>query len=86
MSIHSTGLGDHEKPRASRSANADDIGGYSIDEFGELLGGASRGLVYKEARARRVIITKVGARSIITKKHARQYMRLIEAEAEASAS
>jgi hypothetical protein len=73
MNIRSTGLGD----------DADDLGGYSIDQFGELLGGVSRGLIYKEVRAGRLILTKMGARSIITKKHGKQYLRAREREAEA---
>jgi len=83
MSIRSTGLSDHEKPTAGGSGSIDDdVGGYTIDEFGQLFR-ISRSMVYNEARAGRVKISKIGDRSIITRTSARRYQRLIEAEAAA---
>ena len=76
MSIHSTGLSDHEKPTAGGGG---DLGGFTLDEFCHLFR-ISRGTAYNEARAGRLTISKIRDRSIITKTSARAYQELIERE------
>jgi hypothetical protein len=63
----------------------DAIGAYSIAEFCQLFS-ISRGLAYKEQRAGRLIFAKVGDRTLVLKKQARQYQRLLEAEAQPDAA
>jgi len=75
MSIHSTGLSDHEKPTAG--GGGDDLGGFTLDEFARLFK-ISRSTIYNEARAKRLTISKVRDRSIITRTSARAYQVLIE--------
>jgi len=88
MSIDS-GLSDHEKPSGTARGSAagdHDIGGYSVDDFCKRLGGISKRTAYNEIRAGRLKIAKVGSRSIVTRTFARDYLKMIEDEAEARAA
>jgi hypothetical protein len=58
----------------------DAIGAYSLNEFCQLFS-ISPGLARKEQRAGRLIFSKIGDRTLITKQQARQYQRRLEAEA-----
>ena len=60
-----------------------DIGAYSIGEFAHSFN-MSRSSVYAEIRAGRLKVAKIGARTIITRKRARDYQELLEREAESA--
>jgi hypothetical protein len=62
-------------------SSGSDLGAFTLDEFCQLFK-ISRGLCYKERRAGRLIFSRIGDRTIVTKHQARQYQRLLEAEAQ----
>ena len=59
----------------------DDIGAYSVDQFAHIFG-LSRSAVYAEIRSGRLRVSKVGTRTVITRRQARDYQTLLEQEAE----
>ena len=88
MSTGSTGLSDYEKKpirpnkRKGNYLSVDEIGAFELPELARLMR-VSLSTLYQEARDGRLIISKTGDRSTVTRRHARQYQQLIESEAEA---
>jgi hypothetical protein len=66
---------------AAGTAQGDaDVGGYTVNEFADLFR-ICRSLVYSEVRRKRLKLSKIRSRSIITKTEARKYQARLDREA-----
>ena len=56
----------------------------SLPEFGKRMGGLGKSFLYEEVKKGRLKLVKAGARSLVTEKNGRAYIKLLEDEAEAA--
>jgi hypothetical protein len=68
-----------QKSVTGRKAD-DDVGGYTIPEFADRFR-VCRSVIYTEARAGRLKLSKIRSRTIITRSEARRYQAMLDAEA-----
>jgi len=65
---------------ASQADVGDDLGALTLPEFSFLFK-MCHSLIYSEARAKRLKLSKVRSRTIITRSEARRYQKMLEDEA-----